>query len=587
MMIGSARRPGQGRARVADRQGRGGGAPPSPSSRASPTTVEDYVRERDFAGALALAEFNVKSGTGDRLENLMWAGYAAFHLTDYHRALGIYREIAAAFEQEMAPEVHLFEACCLYYLGMHDRAEEAALKGPNGALRNRILLHAAHRANDEDKLMRCHQKIGSESKEDQLSLAAVHYLRSNFQEAADIYKGLLLENRSEDVALNVYVAMCYYKLDYYDVSLEILAVYLQAFPDSAIAINLKACNSYKLYNGAAASQELQTLVERGHRLAAHDLIAHNAVVFDEGKQALQKLPSLVGSIPQARLNLVIYHLRRARLCAHDGPAARDAIREACSLVRDLEPSTPQEYILKAVANATGGQLQGNREQLKRAQQFFQLVGASASECDTIPGRQCMASCFFLLKQFDDVHIYLNSIRTYMYGDDDFNWNFGISLAARGGDSFRAAEEALLLVQSEVYTRNPVYVAWLARCHIMNGNPGGAWELHLKALDREGDDGCSLLQLIANDCYRMGHFLYAAKAFDALERRLGDYDAEIWEGKRGAVVGVFQMVLAGTATKSELVDALAMVRGSSNPEGEHLARVISKHCAEAKISLPLT
>ena len=36
-----------------------------------------------------------------------------------------------------------------------------------------------------------------------------------------------------------------------------------------------------------------------------------------------------------------------------------------------------------------------------AQQFFQLVGASASECDTIPGRQCMASCFFLLKQFED------------------------------------------------------------------------------------------------------------------------------------------------------------------------------------------
>ena len=56
----------------------------------------------------------------------------------------------------------------------------------------------------------------------------------------------------------------------------------------------------------------------------------------------------------------------------------------------------------------------SQEHLKMARSFFQLVGASASECDTIPGRQCMASCFFLLKQFDDVNIYLNSIKAYLY-----------------------------------------------------------------------------------------------------------------------------------------------------------------------------
>ena len=36
--------------------------------------------------------------------------------------------------------------------------------------------------------------------------------------------------------------------------------------------------------------------------------------------------------------------------------------------------------------------------------------------DTIPGRQCMASCFFLLKQFEDVLIYLNSIKVRVAGD---------------------------------------------------------------------------------------------------------------------------------------------------------------------------
>lgn len=96
----------------------------------------------------------------------------------------------------------------------------------------------------------------------------------------------MMEHR-EDIALNVYVAMCYFKLDIYDVSLEILAVYLQSFPDSVIGINLKACNHFRLYNGKAAEQELRVLQEKGINLQAHDLIRHNLVVFSNGDQALQ------------------------------------------------------------------------------------------------------------------------------------------------------------------------------------------------------------------------------------------------------------------------------------------------------------
>lgn len=43
------------------------------------------------------------------------------------------------------------------------------------------------------------------------------------QEATDTYKVLLLDHR-DLLALNVYVALCYAKLDYYDVSTEILQV---------------------------------------------------------------------------------------------------------------------------------------------------------------------------------------------------------------------------------------------------------------------------------------------------------------------------------------------------------------------------
>jgi hypothetical protein len=48
------------------------------------------------------------------------------------------------------------------------------------------------------------------------------------------------------------VALCYYKLDYYDISQEVLDVYLKKNPESATATNLQACNQYRLYNGKAA-----------------------------------------------------------------------------------------------------------------------------------------------------------------------------------------------------------------------------------------------------------------------------------------------------------------------------------------------
>lgn len=64
-----------------------------------------------------------------------------------------------------------------------------------------------------------------------------------------------------------------------------------------------------------------------------------------------------------------------------------------------------------------------REHLKNAQQYFQLVGGSATECDTIPGRQCMASAFFLYGQFEEVLVYLNSIRSFFVNDDVFNYNY--------------------------------------------------------------------------------------------------------------------------------------------------------------------
>jgi hypothetical protein len=40
-------------------------------------------------------------------------------------------------------------------------------------------------------------------------------------------------------------------------TLVVIVVYLQAHPDSALAINLKSCNHFRLYNGKAAEAELK------------------------------------------------------------------------------------------------------------------------------------------------------------------------------------------------------------------------------------------------------------------------------------------------------------------------------------------
>ena len=75
---------------------------------------------------------------------------------------------------------------------------------------------------------------------------------------------------------------------------------------------------------------------------------------------------------------------------------------------------------------------------------------------------------------------------------------------------------------------------------MNRKPRLAWELYLK--QETSSESFSLLQLIANDCYKMGQFYYSAKAFDVLERL--DPNPEYWEGKRGACIGLFQQIIAG-------------------------------------------
>ncbi|XP_071774586.2 intraflagellar transport protein 56-like [Centroberyx gerrardi] len=469
---------------------------------------------------------------------------------------------------ECPSEVWVYLACTFFFLGLYKEAEEAALKAPKSQLQNRLLFHLAHKFSDEKKLMAFHQSL-EDVTEDQLSLASIHCMRFHYQQAIEIYQHILARNRNY-LALNVYVALCYYKMDYYEVSQQVLAVYLQSVPDSTVALNLMACNLFRLFNGKAAEAELKNLIDISSTSFefAKELIQHNLAVFRGGERALQVLPGLVDVIPEARLNLVIYYLRQ------------EDIEESYALIQDLELNTPQEYILKGAVNVVLGQELGSRHHLKTAQKLFQLVGGSANECNTVPGRQCLASSFFLLRQFEEVLVYLDSIKSYFFNDDTFNFNYAQAKAALG--NYKEAEEAFLLIQSEKLRSDYVYLSWLARCYIMNKKARLAWELYVRM--ETSAESFSLLQLIANDCYKMGQFYYAAKAFDALERL--DPIPEYWEGKRGACVGVFQLIVAGEESREMLKKVLPLLRDTERPQVEYtyIIRILKKWAKDNRVPL---
>ncbi|KAJ8983941.1 hypothetical protein NQ317_008643 [Molorchus minor] len=579
--------------------------PSRKSAHANSSQLEDYLKKRDYTGAITLLEF--KPDQGHNIES--WIAYCAFHRGDYKKALHLYQQLYKNHLDMENLTVNI--ACCYFYLGafnsslrgMYEHSKEYLQKAPSSGLKTRLNFHLSHKLRDETSLMEYHQQL-QDILEDQLSLAAIHYLRAHYQEAIDIYKRLLLQNR-ENIALNIYVALCYYKLDYYDVSQEVLGLYLNQYPDSVISTNLKACNTFRLYNGTTAENELRTIIDNSANVGfGYDLVKHNLVVFRDGEGAMQVFPALVDVVPEARLNLVIHYLKN------------NDTKEAYELVKDLQPAVPQEYILKGVVSAALGQDLNSAEHIKTAEECFHMVGSSASECDTIYGRQCMSAAFFLAGQFEEVLIYLTSIKSYLHSDcthpkiyarhswtpytskeclsvidDTFNFNF--AQAKTACNQFKEAEETFLLIQDPQIKNDYIYISNLARCYVMNKKPQQAWELYLRM--ENSTESFNLLLVIANDCYRMGEFWYAAKAFDMLDKL--EPNPEFWEGKKrcnrwsfsSTISDAFCLyekggVIAKKFSVDMLGDVLQLLRSSTSNQAEQIAKLIRKWAKENRLSI---
>lgn len=74
-------------------------------------------------------------------------------------------------------------------------------------------------------------------------------------------------------------------------------------------------------------------------------------------------------------------------------------------------------------------------------------------------------------------------------------------------------------------------------------------------------------MIANDCYKMGHFFWSLRAFDILEKI--DSDEQYWSPKRGSIIGLLQSILVGKETKDKWSHAMMILRQTRNSQADTL------------------
>ena len=517
----------------------------SPMSQKKTYTKEEFIKNRDFEGAITLLEHE-KLLNRENINNQLWLAYSYFHNGDFPSALEIYNNLMKKPNYDL--NLHTYKACCLYALTKYKEGLEEAKKGISSELNNRVKFHLAFKLSQGQEVIDAHSKLNQNSIFDQLTLAALHYLKNEQEEAIEIYKKIYMDKKYD--ALNIYLSMCYYKNEYFDIALDLVNHYISIHPDSIIAVNLKACIEYSSNGNDKEAKkilfDLQEKTKQPDLIEDNDILRHNLSVFDTSDSTSNKLKTfsnLLDIIPEARQNLIIYYLRN------------DQITQAYNLIKDMQPITTKDYILKAIVHCVMGYQQQSEnpielnENLRKAQTFFQSIGASTSECDTIEGRQCMASCFRLGGMYNDELIYLDSIEQYMKDDDDFNYNYGVALAMC--QNYKQAEEVLSRVKREKYRNDQNYLSWICRCFIANDKPEYAWNLYI-SIDNHLV-AIYLLNFIANEFYRMGAYYFSFKAFLFLEKF--SPSTENSKGKISSAIGVFYQMLNGKSDSDKLQEII--------------------------------
>eukprot|EP00468_Gymnochlora_sp_CCMP2014_P012189 CAMPEP_0167748846 /NCGR_PEP_ID=MMETSP0110_2-20121227/5066_1 /TAXON_ID=629695 /ORGANISM="Gymnochlora sp., Strain CCMP2014" /LENGTH=490 /DNA_ID=CAMNT_0007633909 /DNA_START=273 /DNA_END=1745 /DNA_ORIENTATION=- len=465
------------------------------------------------------------------------------------------------------------------------------LKCPSCSLKSRLLMHLHHKSGDGKKTT-SYQKSLSNDEESELALAAVEYKRGRYQKALYIYKNVF-DKQNGYIALKVYKALCHYQMGAYSTALKLTDSYLKSDPNSRFAANLRASTIFQTKDEAAAKAELSRFASHtgiGESAFDSQMLEHNRRLFElalepEATQDFASIPVALGNIVTALIR-------------------QNDFENAFEIVEDMKLETMQELVVKGVVFSVLGQADYNDDMVNEARNLFLSVGQSPSERNTILGRKCMASYHFLGKEFKEAAVYLESVKKFANNEE--HYNLGIALAAC--ERYEEAEVSLLAVEDENYCLEYNYVSWLARCYIHNGKPMSAWNLYTKVYQgplstsraltptsaetsnaqesnfhdlfhhnvnsfsslstnktRQDSDAESIrvLKLIANDCFKIGHYFVSAKAFNALEKKKPTENHFL--GKHAACIGVFEEAMSsvGGVPRERVLEVTMMLHDTAN------------------------
>lgn len=545
---------GAGKKKTTTSQPKESNEPPVLQEETSEQYLQQVIELRDYSSAATFIEFIRDELRQPYTKELaLWHGYSLFHLGEYTKAIQVYEKLLEQDPEDTS--LHLYISSCHFYNQDYDAAQISAEKGPMCDLRTRLLFHIANKRNDETQLFKAHSDLIG-TLENQLSFAAIHYQRTNYEDAIEIYDRLL-QQHPEFLALYVYVAMCQFKLDKFENSNESVDQYLGVNSDSAVALNLKACAYFQLFGADIA--ESQLLQIRKFASASYSfidsIIKHNVVIFHNGEDGFTVLPQLVDVLPEARFNLALLYMRQNNSA------------EAYNLLQSFQPSDINDNILKAVIMLAYGQLTSDPALVDEASAIFNEIGSMEVVKDTVPGRQCFASTKFVTGDFTDCLRIFDTIEEFDK-TDEFNYNKAMALANL--ERWAEAERYFLKVQNEYYTKEIFYTSWLCRCYIKNRKPELAYKLYEEA--QQAEDAKTLLQIIANDCYHATFYYYSMKAYDLLSKV--EDDPTIREGMIASAIGVFRGVLSRKEQPDKVIEVLTCL--ASEPEAEQVLNIIKNY-----------